>query len=100
MKLKEFNLKDLTQSLEVIRSSESGGIMVAVKDKLKNIVIQLGETKEVGQTLWIRLDNGKEKIRIGTVYAPQESRTRLTEHKKLYKAIETHIIEKTILYSL
>ena len=67
--------------------------MVAVKDKLKNIVIQLGETKEVGQTLWIRLDNGKEKIRIGTVYAPQESKTRLTELKKLYKVIETHINE-------
>ena len=67
--------------------------MVAVKDKLKNIVIQLGETKEVGRTLWIRLNNGKEKIRIGTFYAPQESRTRLTELKKLYKVIETHINE-------
>ena len=67
--------------------------MVAVKDKLKNIVIQLGKTKEVGQTLWIRLDNGKEKITIGTVFAPQESRTRLTELKKFYKVIETHINE-------
>ena len=75
------------------KSSESGGIMVTVKDKPKNIVIQLGETKEVGQTLWIRLDNGKEKIRIGTVYAPQESRSRLTELKKLYKVIETHMNE-------
>ena len=46
------------------KSSDSGGIMVAVKDKRKNIAIQLGETKEVGQTLWIRIDNGKEKIRI------------------------------------
>ena len=67
--------------------------MVAVKDKLKNIAIQLGETKEVGKTLHIRLDNGKEKIRIGTVYTPQESRTRLTELKKLYKVIEAHINE-------
>ena len=33
------------------KSIDSGGIMVAVKDKLKNIAIQLGETKEVGQTL-------------------------------------------------
>ena len=75
------------------KSSDSRGIMVAVKDKLKDIAIQLGETKEVGQTLWIRLDNGKEKIRIGTVYAPQESRTRLTELKKLYKVVESHINE-------
>ena len=67
--------------------------MAAVKDKLKNIAIQLGETKEVGQTLWIRLDNGKEKIRIGTVYALQESRTRPTELKKLYKVVESHINE-------
>ena len=68
--------------------------MVAVKDKLKNIAVLLGETKEVGQTLWIRSDNGKEKIRIGTVYAPQESRTRRIELKKnLYKVIETHLNE-------
>ena len=73
--------------------SDSGRIMVAVKDKLKNIAIQLGETKEVGQTPWIRIDNGKEKIRIGTIYAPQESRTRLTELKKLHTVIETHINE-------
>ena len=52
------------------KSNDSGGIMVVVKDKLKNIAILLGETKKVGQILWIRLDNGKEKIRIGTVYAP------------------------------
>ena len=78
----------------IFRSDKSNiGIMVAVKDKLKNIAIQLGETKEVGQTLWIRLDNRKEKIRIGTVYALQESRTRLTELKKLYKVVESHINE-------
>ena len=67
--------------------------MVTVKDKLKNLAVKLGETKELGETLWIRIDNGKEKIRIGTIYAPQEPRTRLTELKKLCKVIETHINE-------
>ena len=88
VQLEGFNL-----IFRIDKSSDSGEIMVAVKDKLKNIAIQLGETKEVGQTLWIRLDNGKEKIRIVTVYAPQESRTRLTELKKLYKVVESHINE-------
>ena len=86
-------LEGLNSVFRSDKSSDSGGIMVAIKDKLKNIAIQLGETKDVGQTLWIRLDNRKEKIGIGTVYAPQESRTRLTELEKLFQVIETHINE-------
>ena len=86
-------LEGLNSVFRSDKSSDSGGIMVAVKDKLKNIAIQLGETKDVGQTLWVRLDNRKEKIGIGTVYAPQESRTRLTELEKLFQVIETYINE-------
>ena len=41
------------------KSSDSGGIIVAIKDKLKNIAIQLEETKDIGETLWIKIDNGK-----------------------------------------
>ena len=41
--------------------------------------------------MWMVIDNGKVKIRLGTVYAPQESRTKKAEYKKLYQRIEEQL---------
>ena len=56
------------------RDNYGGGILVGVKDPLKNIctVVKKSSKKEA---LWIVLDNTKVKLRIGIIYAPQESRT-------------------------
>ena len=74
-------------------TSDSGGILIACENILRSITVQVDEYSEVGQTLFIKLDNRRVQLRIGTVYAPQESRTPNQDLKKLYKAIENNISE-------
>lgn len=40
--------------------------------------------RDVGESLWIVIDNGKVKIRVGVVYAPQECRTKAENLKTFY----------------
>ena len=42
---------------------------------------------------WMVVDNTKIKIRIGVVYAPQESRTKKKQYKELYERVEKQIDE-------
>ena len=58
---------------------------------MQNICTIVEKEAEVGETLWVVIDNSKIKIRLGTVYAPQESRTKKKEYKKLYKRLEEQI---------
>ena len=57
------------------KTSNSGGIMITAKDTLKTITMQVAQKTEVGQTLWILLNNQKKKINVGVIYAPQEGVT-------------------------
>ena len=43
------------------KTSNSGGILIAVKDTLKTITMQVKQETEVGQTLWILLNNQKKE---------------------------------------
>ena len=54
------------------RSGNCGGIMLAVKENIKTVTLEVGQEKEIGQSLWILLDNNRSKIRIGVTYDPQE----------------------------
>ena len=54
------------------RSRNSGSIMLAVKEN-KNSGSEVAQLKKIGQSLWILLDNNRNKIRIGVIYAPQEN---------------------------
>ena len=43
---------------------------------------------------WIKFTNKNNiKIRLGNIYAPQESRTKVTTINKMYKNIKNHILE-------
>ena len=53
------------------RSANSGGILIEVRDNIKNINLELTQENKVGQSLWILLTNTRKKIRIGVIYAPQ-----------------------------
>ena len=53
------------------RPANSGGILIEVRDNIKNINLELTQENKVGQSLWILLTNTKKKIRIGVNYAPQ-----------------------------
>ena len=67
--------------------------MIAVKDTLKTITMQVKQKTEVGQTLWILLNNQKKKIKVGVIYAPQERVTPNKELKKLHTSITEEIIK-------
>ena len=51
------------------KTSNSGGIIIAVKDAIKTITIQVMQESQVGQTLWILLNNQKKKINVRVIHA-------------------------------
>ena len=52
------------------RSPNNGGILIEVRDNIKNISLDLTQENKVGQSLWILVTNTKKKIRVGIIYAP------------------------------
>ena len=73
------------------RDEHGGGIMILFKKKLKNIVIVVEKNKEVGESLWVTISNGRTNIRMGLIYAPQESETTVPELKIMYKNISRQV---------
>ena len=69
------------------RNEYGGGVMILVKNKVKNIVVVVEENKEVGEIMWVTISNGRTNIRMGLVYAPQENETKVAELKTMYKSI-------------
>ena len=45
--------------------------MIAVKDNIKTISMQIQHEKSIGQALWVQIDNQKISIKIGVIYAPK-----------------------------
>ena len=43
------------------RPTISGGILIGVRDNIKNISLELPQENKVGQSLWILLTNTKKK---------------------------------------
>ena len=65
--------------------------MLAVKENIKTVTLEVTQEKEIGQSLWILLDNNRSKIRIGVIYAPQENVTSNNELKVMYNNISKQI---------
>ena len=61
--------------------------MLAVKKNIKTVTLEVNKEKEIGQNLWILLDNNRSKIRIGVAYASQENVTSNNELKVMYNNI-------------
>ena len=49
--------------------------------------VEVSRYDEVAQTLWILLNNQKQKIMIGVIYGPQKNMAPNNELKLLYKTI-------------
>ena len=73
------------------RSANSGGILIGVRDNIKNISLELTQENKVGQSLWILLTNTKKKTKIGVIFAPQENVTSNNELKLMYENIREQI---------
>ena len=82
------------QSYRLNRKESGGGVMFLVKDRLKNILTEVAEYEEVGETKWIVIDNGRiPGIRIGILYAPQENKTKKQELQIMYKQLKEQVLE-------
>ena len=73
------------------RDENGGGVMILVKKELKNITVTVEKKKDVGEVLWVTLSNGRNNIRMGVVYAPQENKTKLDELQVMYKGLKEQI---------
>ncbi len=73
------------------RDENGGGIMLLVKEELKNIIVEVDEKKEVGEAKWVAIDNGRNRIRLGILYAPQENKTTIKQLKVMYKGLKDQI---------
>ena len=62
-------------------SKNSKEILIAVRNSIKSISAEVSGNDEVGQKLWIFLNNQKQKIRIGAIYGPQGNVTPNNELK-------------------
>ena len=65
--------------------------MLAVKENIKTVTLEVAQEKKVGQSLWILLDNNRSKIRIWVIYTPQENVTLNIELKVMYNNISKEI---------
>ena len=93
--LLEDDEKEEIEGYHVLQPAEKGsrGIMIAVTKELKNITSIVMEDNSIGEQMWIQIYNGQISIRIGLIYAPQESRTKVSELRKMYKIIEEQVIK-------
>ena len=74
-KEEEIRIPGYIQIFRTDRSGNSGVIMAAVKENIRTVILEVAQEKEIGQSLWILLDNNRRRIRIGFIYAPQENVT-------------------------
>ena len=74
------------------RNNVGGGVMIGVKMELENITTLVNKSNDVGETLWILIDNNRIKLRVGIIYAPQESRTPKEKLESMYEKIDEQIL--------
>ena len=71
-KEEEIRIPGYSQIFRNDRSGNSGGIMLAVKENITTVTLEVIQEKEIGQSLWIMLDNNRSKIKIGLIYIPHK----------------------------
>ena len=72
------------------KGGHGGGVMFAVKNELSGIVVD-ERISEITESMWMRIYTGREDIRMGVIYNPQECRTPKIELKKIYDEIEDEV---------
>ena len=72
-------------------TTNSRGILIVIKGKLKTIVVEVDREDEIGQVLWVLLNNQKTQVRMGVIYGPQEKGTPNSELKKLCESISDQV---------
>jgi hypothetical protein len=58
--------------------------LIAYRNEFEHIIKVVREENENVEMLWVKLDNGVTKARIGIVYMPQEEDQTVKEIKEIY----------------
>ena len=72
-------------------TANNRGILTAIKEKLKAVVVEVNRQDKISQTLWVLLNNQKTQDRMGVIYGPQENVTPNSELKKLYESVSDQV---------
>ena len=73
------------------KGKDGGGVLIAYKEEFEHIMKVAREEDENVEMLWMKLESGETKARIGIVYMPQEDENTVNELKVIYKMIEEEI---------
>ena len=76
-------------------TNNSRCFLIAIKKKLKTIVVEVNSQEEIGQTLWVLLNNQKTQVRMGVICGPQENVTPNSELKKMYESMSDTLEMRT-----
>ena len=71
--------------------SNKGGVLIGIKESLEPVTIEVKSEQDTHESLWIKIDNGKNKIRLGIIYAPQENKSTVQTLQSMYNSIEEEI---------
>ena len=74
------------------RDQDGGGVLIGIQKQLENIVTVVEKQHAVEENLWLVIDNNQVAIRVGVIYAPQESRTAKEAYEEMYQNIERQIV--------
>ena len=70
----------------VDRVEDGGGVMMLYKENLKGKLVSTAEYRiNQSEMLWQKLDIGSIKMKMGLIYMPQESRTKVDKLREIYK---------------
>ena len=72
------------------RDKQGGGILIAYKKKIKNMVIEIETNTENYEGLIIKIDNQITNIKLAVIYFPQENAGK-TKREKAYKELSKEI---------
>ena len=78
------------------RNREGGGVLIGVCEEIGKVAVEIKREEKTFESVWIKIDNGKLKVRVGVIYAPQESKTTLKEIEEMYRSIKDEMREAEI----
>ena len=74
------------------KSQGKGGVLIAWRENVKGLVKEVYQSSTIGQSLWITFkSHGNAAVRIGAIYAPQESETLKSELSAMYEDINQQV---------
>ena len=67
-----------------------GGILVLCKERLHKVMNYIPSTEDK-ELVWVKLSTSQVSIKVGVVYFPQESTTKLKEIKEIYQELSKEV---------